>query len=248
MTRKYGWVRDAHDPRDIFYTTRLSARPLPPIVDLESKFPAVYDQGDANSCVGNAVAAAFEYENLRQPEVKDFAPSRLFIYYNARAAEHDTAEDDGAQIRDGIKGVAKLGTCAETAWPYRLDRVTRRPTASCYADALRHTAVIYRRVTKTIDALRGCLADGFPVVCGIDVFESFESDAVARSGIVAMPEAGEALVGGHAIVLAGYDTREQRFKVRNSWGEAWGQRGYFTLPYAYVAQHAQDFWAIRAVR
>jgi hypothetical protein len=42
-----------------------------------------------------------------------FTPSRLFIYYNERVIEGTVAHDAGAQIRDGIKAVAKLGAPPE---------------------------------------------------------------------------------------------------------------------------------------
>jgi C1A family cysteine protease len=46
----------------------------------------------------------------------------------------------------------------------------------------------------------------------------------------------------------GYDDREGRLIVRNSWGPLWGEGGYFTLPYVYAANHrrASDFWTLRA--
>ena len=62
--------------------------------------------------------------------------------------------------------------------------------------------------------------------------------------------AGEAVIGGHAVVGVGYDDAKQWFIVRNSWGAGWGMKGYFTLPYAYVtdASLAGDFWTIRVVQ
>jgi len=83
---------------------------LPKKVNLTSKMPPVYDQGQLGSCTANAIGAAFEYEQLKQKQ-KDFMPSRLFIYYNERAIEGTIDTDSGAMIRDGIKSVAKLGVC-----------------------------------------------------------------------------------------------------------------------------------------
>ena len=54
-------------------------------------------------------------------------------------------------------------------------------------------------------------------------------------------------IGGHAVLIAGYDDATSRFLVRNSWGENWGNNGYFTMPYAYVTnnQYCDDFWIVR---
>ena len=46
-------------------------------------------------------------------------------------------------------------------------------------------------------------------------------------------------------MAVGYDQRQKRFIVRNSWGIEWGQQGYFTMPYAYLETLADDFWTIR---
>ena len=108
---------------------------------------------------------------------------------------------------------------------------------------------MYRSVPQQITQLQACLATGTPFVFGFSVYDSFESGEVASTGIVNMPGPKEKQVGGHAVVAVGYDNATQRFTVRNSWGRSWGQKGYYTMPYAYVtsAQLAQDFWAIYAV-
>jgi C1A family cysteine protease len=48
----------------------------------------------------------------------------------------------------------------------------------------------------------------------------------------------------------GYDDTQQKFICRNSWGSGWGQKGYFTMPYAYLTQRslASDFWMARVVK
>ena len=92
-----------------------------------------------------------------------------------------------------------------------------------------------------------CLTEGFPFVFGFAVYESFESDAVKKTGIVNLPKKDERQIGGHAVCAVGYDDTSSRFLIRNSWGADWGMGGYFTMPYAYLDDRnlADDFWTIR---
>jgi C1A family cysteine protease len=89
-----------------------------------------------------------------------------------------------------------------------------------------------------------------PFVFGFTVYQSFESDSVASSGIAPLPDSSETALGGHAVMAVGYDDASSRLLARNSWGTGWGMGGYFTLPYAYVADNnlADDFWTIRLVK
>jgi len=97
--------------------------------------------------------------------------------------------------------------------------------------------------------MRQCLAGGIPFLIGISVYESFESDAVAKTGVVPLPEKDETLLGGHAVVCCGYDTAERTFRCRNSWGTDWGVTGYFTLPFEYLLDPnlSDDFWVVQSV-
>jgi len=176
-------------------------------------------------------------------------PSRLFIYYNERVTEGTVGSDSGAQIRDGIKSVAKQGVCPETEWPYNPAKFAQKPPAKAYKDALLDRAVSYQRLVQDLNQMRGCLASGYPFVFGFTVYTSFESQAVAKSGHVPMPAPSEVQVGGHAVLAVGYDDSHQSMIVRNSWGSGWGLKGYCTMPYAYLQQAslAADFWTIRLV-
>lgn len=242
----YGWVPDLPDHRDLMYgAVRKIPAKLPKSIDLRPNCSKVEDQGQLGSCTGNALVGALEFL-----EMKDKVPyielSRLFIYYNERVIEHSVASDSGAQIRDGIKTLAKQGVCSEKCWAYDISKFTVKPGATCYKEAAKHKITLYQRI-QTVDEMRTCLADGYPFVFGFSVYESFETQAVAKTGVVPMPKAGEKQLGGHAVVGVGYDDSKKRFLVRNSWGENWGIKGYFTIPYDYLANRnlSDDFWTIR---
>lgn len=245
-----GWVPDLPDARDhLFAVPPPTEIVLPSNVDMRTQCPAVVDQGQLGSCTANAISSAIEFDQMKQglPAEQVFTPSRLFIYYNERVIEHSVRSDAGAQIRDGVKSVSKLGACPESEWPYDIAKFAKRPTTRCYADAKLHKTVSYARVAQTLPHLQACLAMGYPIVIGFTVYDSFMSDEVARTGMVPMPDLGtERVQGGHAVLLVGYDDLVQRFVLRNSWGSSWGMQGYFSLPYPYLTdrQLASDFWQI----
>jgi C1A family cysteine protease len=248
-----GWVPDLPDARDhLFAAPPRTLTALPTKVDMSPQCPAIYDQGQLGSCTANAIAAAIEFDQMKQHlgPPHPFTPSRLFIYYNERVIEHSVNSDAGAQIRDGVKSVAKQGDCPESEWPYDPTKFAQQPPASVFRDATKYKAVSYARVNQTVTQLKGCLAAGFPIVLGFTVYDSFMSDAVAQTGDAPMPDlTKEHVQGGHAVVAVGYDDGPQRFIMRNSWGTGWGKQGYFTMPYAYLidAQLASDFWQITLV-
>jgi C1A family cysteine protease len=243
----YGWVPQLPDIRDA--RLALSAvTSLPSSVDLSAKpdMPPVYDQGQLGSCTANAIAAAVDFQNHRQDQ-KWLTPSRLWIYYQERVIEGTVSQDSGAQIRDGMKAVAKLGVCPETDWPYDISTFAEKPPKKDYKDALKDKVLTYEAAPQDLFGLKSVLASGLPVVFGFTVYDSFESAEVAKSGILPMPSPSESIVGGHAVLMVGYDDAKDRFRVRNSWGTSWGQDGYFEMPYQYATSTklASDFWAVQ---
>jgi C1A family cysteine protease len=250
--QRYGWIPDIPDQRDFQYAAPVQVvGALPSQVDLRAQGPQeIYDQGQLGSCTANAIAAAIEFDQMKQGLSDVATPSRLFIYYNERVMEGTVNSDSGAQIRDGIKSVAQQGDCPETEWPYDITQFQVQPPQQCYDDALQHKAVIYQSVARTLSQMKGCLAAGYPFVYGFTVYESFESDGVAQTGQVPMPSGDEQVIGGHAVMAVGYDDDQQVFIVRNSWGPNWGDGGHFYMPYAYFLDEnlSDDFWTIRAVQ
>lgn len=248
MSRTYGWRPDLPDKRDRYHTPRYAIGELPEHVDLVvATMPKPWDQLSLGSCTAFAAGGAIAYEYAVQG--RSFTPSFLQFYYSERAMEGAVQLDAGAYIRDAAKVAAQVGVASAAKWPYITQDFARRPPKAAFKDALNQRVSSYARVVRTRDALRRTLAGGDTIVCGISVYESFESDAVARDGIVPLPAAGDDLLGGHAVLLVGYDDSTHRFKVRNSWGTSWGVTGYCYVPYDYILDPdlADDFWTIKCV-
>lgn len=247
--RRYGWVPDSPDQRDKVYSAAPEAlKELPSKVDLRGECPEVYDQGSLGSCVAQSVAGIFQFAQRKQ-KTPDFIGSRLMLYFDARSYEGRVNVDSGCMIRSGIKAAVKIGVCPESQWPYEPSKFKVKPPVSCYTEAEKNQAIKYQRVNRDIGTIKACLASGFPFAFGFTVYDSFESDQVAKTGLVPMPSVRERARGGHAVVAVGYDDQQQCIIGRNSWGKRWGMDGYFLMPYLFLLTPnlSDDFWMIQSV-
>ena len=248
--RKFGWVPDLPDARDIYYAVPKDIS-IPDCVNMEIDCPPVYDQSTLGACTACSIGAVYQFEEMKQFGVENsITPSRLFIYYNERVIEGTVSVDRGAMLRTGMKCVSAQGVCPEPDWPYIIDRFAIRPTDKCYETALNYQVIQYQRLNQDLATLQACLAAGNQFVCGISIFDSFQSMHVSRTGIVPMPIfSQERMIGGHAIVGIGYNNETRRFRMKNSWGTQWGQNGYFEIPYEYLTNRnlSADFWTIQMV-
>ena len=249
MARIYNLKSDPEDHRDRFYmsVTFKQEKELPKSVDLRVGCSGVVDQGDLGSCTANAIASGLrEYWELQAGT--NTRLSRLWLYWKERYLEGSINEDSGAIIRDGMKVLQQMGCAREEDWPYDISKFTKVPSVKSSRNALDYKIAAYHRVVSLID-LKTALADGYPVVIGIKVYESFESGQVEATGIVPLPKRGEKCLGGHAVLAVGYDDARRKGTgeviCRNSWGDKWGDKGYFYLPYSYFRSYVSDMWTGR---
>lgn len=256
----YGWRPEPKDHRDRRYTApyTLLLAPLPKAVDLRPQMPAVWNQGQLGSCTGHGITACDMFLAASQWMAKNpgkawadayaavVMRSRLGLYYLERAMEGTINSDAGGMIRDGIKCLVNQGCGSEKLWPYDITKFTQKPSAVWFKDGLNNQLLTYTKIADgSLMNMKACLAEGFPFVFGFTVYESFESPAVEKTGIMPIPERTERALGGHCVAAVGYDDASQRLLVRNSWGTDWGMAGYFTMPYA-VTPDCTDCWTLRS--
>jgi C1A family cysteine protease len=235
---------------------------LPASVDLRGNgyFSPVEDQGRIGSCTANAGAALVEYYQ-RKEHGHHVDVSRLFLYKATRNLMHMTG-DTGGYLRTTMKALATFGVPPEEFWPYDEASYDDEPSAFCYAFGREYEALQYYRLdppgvdpATLLTAIKGNVAKELPAMFGFTVYATYTK--AAATGEFPYPGPDEHVVGGHAIVVAGYDDdrviatgdgKDQThgaLLIRNSWGEAWGEGGFGWLPYEYVMTRlAADFWSV----
>ena len=243
---KFHLSKDKLDTRD--YKYQMIPTSTPSLVDLRYWCSPVENQGALGSCTGQAVAGAIELLNKRNNKPTDV--SRLYIYWWERYLMGTVNYDSGAYIRDGIKATNKYGAPLENHWPYIINRFRATPNVNAMRDGMKRRVTLYERVMN-FDGCINALSNGYPVIIGFLVYSSFETPTVWRTGMMPYPNISrERLLGGHAVLLVGFDMRKQHFIVRNSWGTNWGAKGYFYMPFDVIKnpRMSMDFWIIKSVQ
>ncbi|CAF1252449.1 unnamed protein product [Rotaria sp. Silwood1] len=226
---------------------------LPESVDLSPGMTAVELQGDTSACVGNALAAAYEFL-IKKKTGKDLDVSRLFIYYNGRIKDEPNMaymEDSGCSITSGIAGLKEYGCCKEEQFPYDINKINEQPPAYCYAEAVNYRITNGMKLNVDLYEMKACLAQGYPFAFGLATFQSF-ADAETNGGIVSMPKPEEIENSQgdlHAMLAVGYIDQSQQFIVKNSWGPQWGDKGYGYIPYQYMSnpKYCSDLHTIKTI-
>ena len=252
----YGWQPSPPDIRDVMYSAPANLASevlLPPSVDLtrpavQAPFEPVWNQGPLGSCGPTTASADIVYAALKQDNLPSVPmPSRLFIYYCTRTIMGTVGYDSGVTNRDLMKALARFGWCDESLWPYDISKFTQKPPTECFEQAAERRIEKYMAVPQDLTTMKACLAARDPFIFGFSVYESFESPSTKRTGVVPIPKLGERRIGGHDVMVCGYDSETRRFKFRNSYDVTWGQNGYGWIPFDYATDPrlAGDFWTVR---
>mgnify|MGYP001600161198 CR=1 FL=1 len=156
-----------------FTSSRLGSRraQLPPKVDLRRYLTSIEDQQQTNSCTANATAGAFEYLCKRHLGAEAYDVSRMFIYYNARYLDDENnIEDEGSAIEQAINGLKEYGAGSEETWPFDQACVNEEPSEEAYEEAKEFVVEDVAAVDVDLDARRAALAEGNPIIFGIQLF------------------------------------------------------------------------------
>lgn len=166
------------------------------------------DQGRTQTCVGHAWLNFLRCEPMRteHPGINAFD-----IYRSAVTMDEWRSNDGEARLPDNDVRL-KFGTSVRAGAKAMMTQ--GRLQSYLWAFALQ-------------PAVEWVLTKG-PVVLGTDWWSSFEKPDA--EGIVQIT-ANARIVGGHAFLWRGVDTKRALARCTNSWGDDWGKSGEFFIPF-----------------
>lgn len=217
---------------------------LPASVDLSDKMPPIGNQGKQQSCVAWAVAYALKsyQEKVELGQQYRFSPSYIYNQINK-------GMNVPTYITDALDMLSEQGVCQFEDMPYNEDDWTTLPGEKQKLVAKPYRIDFWRQVnTVGTKEIKAQLSAGYPVVIGASISREFQTDGFAQKAAFIWKDPGVS-IGGHCMLLVGYDDAKNAFKVMNSWGTEWGDNGFgwidyqifkegVTIPYGFVAKDA----------
>lgn len=249
---------------------------VPKTVDNSKWCSPISDQKNLGSCTANMGVSMLEYmekKSYGQGKETFVDGSRLFLYKTTRfLMGQEGIGDSGAYIRTTLGAIRMFGVPNEQYWPYTDDPkkfdVLPNPLLIGLAQnfkGLKHFRVDYSsNGDENIRRMREYLYAGYCLGMGFTVFSSYQQSKT-NGGSFPFPSTNEGVEGGHAVTIIGYDdnrsikntiddnTQTGAFKIQNSWGESWGEKGFGWIPYAYFRtagngdMYADDVWALTKI-
>ena len=211
--------------------------PLPASVDLREPWWDVGDQMQTGSCVGWATAdsvARWHLVKLGRIAETDHLSVR-FVWMAAK--ETDTfisrpttfIEQEGTSLKTALDVARKFGLVFDPVLPFGKAQLYTGAVKTFYALAAKLRINAYFNLGTDPHAWRTWLATQGPILTRLDVDKTWDDATNTGGNLDVYQPPGR---GGHAVALVGYTA--DRFIVRNSWGEPWGDKGFGFASLAYA--------------
>ena len=242
------------DQRDIPYRSPYKPEDLPSSVDMREDVYEIENQGSIGSCVANGVASSCELIANRNDKPIDL--SRLFLY-NATKVYEDRLGEAGLYTRDAYHVAYKQGMPTEEYYPYDISKDNIAPSEEDYREAFNNRIDRYENVVqwntidsvKKVNTIKSALHEGMPVGFAMMITPSLiDLKGSWKEHKYKGVDRDNTGLGGHYMLIVGYDNKEGKFLVQNSWGTSWGDGGYCGLPYGIVSEPFFEAWVARSFK
>lgn len=212
---------------------------IKPAVSLRMYCPIPTDQGKAASCVGHATRSGFTIEKSIKNNITDRQAiteqmhSPGYIYNQIKVPCDDCG--CGSRLTDALWLMTQQGVCLSTSFEDGNENCTVVPGEEQHSEAgffkIKDFAAIFKSDDEAqvkIDQTLTALSDNKPVLIGMNVTTSFWSVNAGQKHWELWEE-NDNVLGGHAMVVIGYDLIEKKIELMNSYGPYWGDGGFITM-------------------
>ena len=211
---------------------------IPGTKDLREAWWKVADQGSTGSCVGWATAdSVLRWAFVKAGKIKPTEPlSPRFVWMAAKETDEFNSqpttfiEEDGTSLKAALDIARKYGSVHDAILPFATGQLYPNPAKTFYALAARLKIASYFNLGANLGNWRTWLATKGPILTRLDVDATWDA-ATAKKGKLNIYQPQTAR-GGHAVALVGYTSTH--FIVRNSWGTAWGDKGFAYASWSYA--------------
>ena len=209
-------------------------------LDLRKSWWGVGDQGNTGSCVGwastDGVARHMFVSAARLPQATTLSPR--FTWMACKETDQFTSrpetmiEGAGTTLKAAVDILRKYGAVPEALLPFKITTTMYTGNANTfYATAATRKIAAYFNLQRNLPNWRAWLAQHGPILVGLNVDSTWDNATATGGKLDTFQPA--TVRGGHAVALVGY-TADKRFIVRNSWGTAWGDKGFGYASEAYI--------------
>lgn len=240
--------------------TKDSYRGLPSSVSYEQYCPQAGNQGKFGTCVGFATAyslrttlyvkAMREAGYTANPNDHLFSPS--FIYEQIKFAD-DKDCSKGSYVSDALELLQYIGVATLKTMPYQCGTTISEASLT---ESANYKIVSYQQLfsIKDTDAdfrvlmMKKALSEGNPCLFSFKTTKSFKT---SRGTDLWKQQKDDQEPGdikmGHAMCLVGYDDNKYggSFRVLNSWGTGWGDKGFIWIPYRDLAKYTYQCFQVQ---
>lgn len=227
---------DTEDNRD-YVKGIVPFQTLPDKIDY-SHFVTVKQQGKIGSCGSHAAATGLEMLDGLNGYKWNMPLSERFHYYMVRQTTFMGTYplDSGQDGRNAMKVMNKVGICPEQLCQY-IELDYNKPPSKLGSSFARWWKVkTYERCIGIL-SIKSALYEKKAVWLGIPV----DTNIVFNRGEVITYTNND---GGHAMCMVGYDDSKKSFRVVNSWGKNWGDKGFGWISYDYLTSAPwYDAWS-----
>ena len=207
---------------------------FPTKFSLKDRVKQVYDQSSINSCSANACANFLTISNL-QNDI-----SRLYLYFCSRYIDNEKmvpVKDHGSTLKSVFLAMRCYHYIDETEYPYLIEKVNDIPSGEIFTKAIavnKSPIVGYKQIIPSRYSIKYCLYKlHLPVLFGMQVFSNF-FNLTKEYDVLSLPSNSDDMLGGHAVVIVGFDDSTETFEILNSHGSKFANDGYFKMPYSYA--------------